>query len=775
MGNCYSSKSRVHQLTVAAGNGDFFRDARSPSGYLPRLENHAKSRHVNGNVSKGRNGLTSMSERHNDSDEPERDIPGPEGGLSLRRRHVSREGGTPEYQPKRSKTEHPMSADTLESIDLSKVTSEQGLRSTTNTSRATLDTFSVTNTSRIELENISEKDSQSADVPRANIRYSTPATRSQSLREPSDSTPLQTARSRGQKVQTGKPGGDRETLSRGKEDRIPPSVIAIEIGTSSCGYAYWYNSRNTISVPERKMPSVILLNPDSSLNSFGHDAMKNYSEIPEDKRQEYFYIVQFKSCIFAAKRITQRLTVFDSLGRAVNAFHTFSLAIRWLKERATANVAYDEATVHWVLTIPAVWAADLRRFMRSAALRVGIPDVRLDIYLEPEAASYFCRDMYVAMSNEKLTPGIKYAFADIGGGTVSIYVHEILKGSKIRELYRDTHHGLAGEAVNKAYIRFWVDVVGEELWDEFLRRHTNAYLKMLVTFEKKKIGFSRNRGERTDVLLPPELDQLLKLRKWASFDAVLKRKPMYTGRVQSKDVDGSTFVFFSIDMMEDFFADAIAHIVGRVLKAITVCFDFGIMGLVLTGGFAQSPYLLERLEFEFDELDVRVIIPEEKELAVLKGAAMMGNDPVEISERRSMFSYGYSQAMSFVEGKALNGTGKTRRLLFRTLVERDQCLKNNTKLVIQGQEVVSNPNKLFAQRHTRLVKSSCEHPAGKERNGMREEDCEAICEFVHTPPTNGWPIRMLYEMTVLAKETELKFVYENKTTGEKMKTYLSLL
>ncbi|XP_052814212.1 heat shock 70 kDa protein 12A-like [Mya arenaria] len=665
---------------------------------------------------------------------------------------------------------------------------DSGILSAANTSRATSQ-FSIANTSRVQIENLNlseyaengmqngmgtptlevapifkKTDRQSRESSRP---LASPIREESKSRKPTTRPTVKINEKPNEKTITPSP--------KAKSGKTPPSVISMDIGTTFSGYAYGYKSRHTMSVPQKKVPSVILLNPDLSLNSFGFAALKNYPAIPANDRLQYFYIEHFKSVVFNSPRISHEMTVDDNMGRPINALHVFTLAIYWLKEQAISNINYNDGTTQWVITIPSIWAADLRRFVHRAALEAGIPDFKLDIVLEAEAVSYLCRNEYQNIHDYDLSAGTKYAFADLGGGTTNVYVHEILKGNKLRELYRDIQHTVGAQSVNQAYIKFWVDLVGEEIWEEFRVNHPASFMKAMITFEKKKMAFAVGKGERIDIMIEPALDQLLKVKKWASFDKLLKTKPRYKGNVKCKEVNGNMFMYLSIEMMETFFMDSVDKVLRRLMKALALCTEYGIQGLVLTGGFSKSAYLMERIEEELADIDVHFLVPDAQENAVLKGAVMMGNEMFEISERLSRFTYGYSQASPDQKSYAALAVNAKCRLLFRTIIDNGQYLKNYSKYVIKGQEVLSNPNRLFTEKTTRIVKSECVKTKGAERYGMRDEECEVVCEFVHTPPHEGWPIRSEYELIAFCRETEIKFVYLNRTTREKMKTYVQLV
>ena len=86
-------------------------------------------------------------------------------------------------------------------------------------------------------------------------------------------------------------------------------VVAIDIGTTYSGYAWSFSStKHTINAmratnPYRsegstrmtKVPTTLLLRPDQTFDSFGHEAMKKYNkELDEDEQKEWYYFERFK-------------------------------------------------------------------------------------------------------------------------------------------------------------------------------------------------------------------------------------------------------------------------------------------------------------------------------------------------------------------------------------------------------------------------------------------------------------------------------------------------
>lgn len=89
-------------------------------------------------------------------------------------------------------------------------------------------------------------------------------------------------------------------------------VTAIDIGTTHSGYAYSLRSDWTCvltsgwkgqEMASLKVPTALLLNPDTSFNSFGYNAEKTYADLAADgddegrSYKEYYFFHRFKKML----------------------------------------------------------------------------------------------------------------------------------------------------------------------------------------------------------------------------------------------------------------------------------------------------------------------------------------------------------------------------------------------------------------------------------------------------------------------------------------------
>ncbi|XP_076082738.1 heat shock 70 kDa protein 12B-like [Mytilus galloprovincialis] len=76
--------------------------------------------------------------------------------------------------------------------------------------------------------------------------------------------------------------------------------------------------------------------------------------------------------------------------------------------------------------------------MRRSAKKAGIPSDKLQISLEPEAASVYCQNLPIENlkgAGKRLSAtvaGTRCIIADLGGGTLDITVHEKMNDGRLK-------------------------------------------------------------------------------------------------------------------------------------------------------------------------------------------------------------------------------------------------------------------------------------------------------------------------------------------------------
>ena len=131
-------------------------------------------------------------------------------------------------------------------------------------------------------------------------------------------------------------------------------------------------------------------------------------------------------------------------------------------------------------------------------------------------------------------------------------------------------------------------------------------------------------------------------------------------------------------VVKSFFEPSVESIVKHVKCLLQNRSNRGVEAIVMVGGFSESPMLQDTVRSHFPFL--RIIVPDEAGLAVLKGAVIYGHSPSIISQRVSKYSYGTDVSVLFdsnvhpLRKQKLTESGVRCQDVFSKLAEAGQTL-----------------------------------------------------------------------------------------------------
>ncbi|XP_043084949.1 heat shock 70 kDa protein 12A-like isoform X1 [Puntigrus tetrazona] len=432
--------------------------------------------------------------------------------------------------------------------------------------------------------------------------------------------------------------------------------IAIDFGTSFSGYAFSFKTDKRleqIRIPSWgmkqglktfKTPTCILFDEEQNFEKFGYDAMQTYTMLmkKEDAKKHYLF-EHFKMELYN-KEIHRDVMIKASNGKTMKALKVFSESLRFLKDHAldqikinTEGRMFISSDVTWVLTVPAIWNAAAKQFMREAAVEAGLvtdstPE-RLIFALEPEAASVFCKqltsDGFIAEGEDcedklEQQPGSQYMVVDCGGGTIDITVHEVLHDGKLKELHAATGNDMGGQSVDKNVIYCFKDIFSEEIFEKFEKEHPSEALKL-----------------KYDIALIKSCDDVVMIPCPSSLQTLAKDKQSmesYFEDVQGVEWDDGG-IFIEQEKLKSFFDisfSAIESTINQILKTTELRIEY----MLLVGGYAQCPFLRKFMKKRFGSV-CKILCPFEPQAVILKGAILYGKTPSVVKSRISALTYGF--------------------------------------------------------------------------------------------------------------------------------------
>ncbi|XP_063406077.1 heat shock 70 kDa protein 12A-like [Mytilus trossulus] len=439
-------------------------------------------------------------------------------------------------------------------------------------------------------------------------------------------------------------------------------VVAIDFGTTYSGYAF--SSRDDFKRDPQKIvanqawnagsqrhlslktPTCLLLDNKEEFVSFGYEAENKYTDIVIDRQQnEYYFFQRFKMQLYKNKDIKGEMLIEDVTGKSLTAMKVFAKSIEALMLHSfdifdQRGKEIKKTDIRWVLTVPAIWSDAAKQFMRKSAELAGIPNNQLLIALEPEAASLYCQDLPI----EKLQgadkgycmteEGTRYMVVDNGGGTTDITIHQKLTKGSLEEICRASGGDCGGISVDNSFYQIFVKLLGAPLLKIMKEKDPSAYLDIFRELEAIKRTVDKTNQDNVTMSIPRAfLDEICKKHLHEDFEAVIKASP-YKSRMKVR----FDKLRMETDLIKNLFKEPSEKIIQLITDALNNKYTDLVSVILLVGGFSDCKIIQDEIKAKFPKM--RVIVPEEAGLAVLKGAVLFGHRPEQIVSRIVRYTYG---------------------------------------------------------------------------------------------------------------------------------------
>lgn len=453
------------------------------------------------------------------------------------------------------------------------------------------------------------------------------------------------------------------------------AYVGIDFGTSGTTFSYWLPKtkldQGNISVKKwegigtaNKMETEIILDKNFKVVAFGRGACSNFVK---NSNEKYFYFSNVKMYLYKnEKEITDNYSNEKyPLNKVISKFlKTIKKeAIKEIKARQESlrNKSLEDS-IRWIITVPAIWSEQNKACMieasKLAKLIKDTDDISNFFALEPEAAACF-----YSMSDkaEKEILDNPYIICDIGGGTTDITTHERIKDEEgkysINELYPPTGGAHGSREINKyileeilvkkiftqeAYdkIKEKMKQEGEDaddLKDEMIRINDEInkfkeFFKLdningthkisLKTFFKK--GFDEE----------PNIEELVKKYNdniKEDWKIGIRSKNNWTLELPFKIIN---------DLLQELIVDKAASYINKIINYLKnrKKDKKEIKSVILAGGASANLSIFELFKKALPNLTV--VVCDEPEIAVVKGAIHFAKNPYTISKRIARFSLG---------------------------------------------------------------------------------------------------------------------------------------
>ncbi|XP_052778685.1 heat shock 70 kDa protein 12A-like [Mya arenaria] len=262
----------------------------------------------------------------------------------------------------------------------------------------------------------------------------------------------------------------------------------------------------------------------------------------------------------------------------------------------------------------------------------------------------------------------------------------------MKNIYKASGGDWGGTKVDDAYMKFLEDMLGKETIEEFKRSNMDDYMFMIREFELKKRTVDPVKSVKPMIFRIP-FGLLVKNIRGKKIHEVIKDSP-FDSTVSIKDDKMKV----NVSVVTNFFKTQVDAIVEHVSNLIDQSIIGDIAAVVLVGGFSNCPLLQQAMRTKFDKHTN--IVPNDPELAVLKGAVIFGHKPELISQRVSKYTYGTNKSAHFIEHvhresykvKDENGDAYCEHL-FSKHITAGQCL-NVQKAQVEKNYLPFNSNQI---------------------------------------------------------------------------------
>ena len=330
----------------------------------------------------------------------------------------------------------------------------------------------------------------------------------------------------------------------------------------------------------------------------------------------------------------------------------------------------------------------------------------------------------------------------------------------LTELYRASGGPYGGIYVDKEYLKIYDTIFGNEAINKLKKEDMAEYLTIIREFETKKRTVTANYGSHFVTRLSAVLNEMIsKEEKMQRIQSSYLKDKMSLIRDKLK-LSGS--------LMESFFKDSLENIIDHVQNILKSVEDVSM--ILLVGGYGESRLVQETFRNEFTSLEI--IIPQDCNLAVMKGAVLFGHNPMSVTARILRYTYGVLVNSEFdpnihpQESQFTDMDGVERcRSAFQKLIDKNVKVPSTGKIVTTGHIPPLASPKEF---------TLCVYCTEKDNPIVVDESCQLVGTLDVSVPehfTEIWSGREKYEFGM----TEIKVSAIVKATNETFQTTLDLL
>lgn len=294
----------------------------------------------------------------------------------------------------------------------------------------------------------------------------------------------------------------------------------------------------------------------------------------------------------------------------------------------------------------------------------------------------------------------------------------------------------------------------EKIWEEFKTEYMEDYLEITRTFETKKRTVRLDKST-IRMSIPSALVGLCtKSHGVKSFKEVIE-----TNDAHKKNVSFMTgkLVWNHYDFFRGFFKKTINGIVKHMDEIFYESEARDVKIIVMVGCFSECPLVEDAVRKNF--CNCSIIVPEEGDLAVLKGAVYFGHIPDAVSLRSARYTYGFQTWPEFNE----DIHPEEKRVQCGNL---SRCRDVFSKIVTKGDKIMAGFTKsqffrVSCNRDNTILECGLFISEKKNPKFVDDPDCKLLGTLQFPFSQSNQNSDTLVEEKLVFGKTELKFTAED--------------
>ena len=229
---------------------------------------------------------------------------------------------------------------------------------------------------------------------------------------------------------------------------------------------------------------------------------------------------------------------------------------------------------------------------------------------------------------------------------MDVAVHQVSSNNQIHELHPANGGDWGGTRVDMEFKEVLVDIVGKEVFEKFQKSHQSDYIDFGRDFEFAKRGdFSTDVHGKIPIRIPSIVNELCNEISKESFNEIVAKNNTYINSI-SLERDK---LMIDITRFKKLFSKTLSEITNHLSELLENTDLKDVRTIFMVGGFSECHLLYDAIKTKFHWL--RVIVPTETVLSIIKGAVIYGHRPEIFESRISLYTYGIEKTEPFVRSK----------------------------------------------------------------------------------------------------------------------------